>query len=80
MNLAIFYSYLGNTDTALEHLKLFSEQEHYFYWAVLFTRIDPLMDDLKDQPEFIKTMDRIDAQFWRWHQKIRTSLKEKGLM
>lgn len=80
MNLAIYYSYLGNTDTALEHLKLFSEQEHYFYWAVLFTRIDPLMDDLKDQPEFIKTMDRIDAQFWRWHQKIRTSLKEKGLM
>ena len=31
-SLAVYYSYKGDTQKALEHLKLFSQQDNYHYW------------------------------------------------
>ncbi len=80
MNLAMYYSYMGERDKAIEHLKVFSEKDNYFYWVLIFTEIDPLIDNIKDLPEFKKIMKKIDNKFWDYHNRIKSSLKEKDLI
>lgn len=80
LSLSAYYSYQGNTDKAIEHLKLFSEQENYHYWIILFLEIDPLVDNIKNLPEFRKIMDDIKIKFWDSHEQIKISLAEKDLL
>ena len=80
LSLAVYYSYKGDTKQALEQLKLFSEQENYHYWIVIFTPIDPLFDNIKDLPEFREILDDIETKFWDSHNKIKASLEEKELI
>ena len=81
LSLAAYYSYTGETDSAIEHMELFSEQENYPYWYILFLEMDdPLFDHVKDNPEFQKILREIELKFWRYHKEIRDSLREKGLL
>ena len=80
LSLAVFYSYKGDKQKAIEHMKLFSQQDNYHYWVVIFLRIDPLMDNIKDLPEFKKILNDIEIKFWNRHQQIKASLKEKELL
>ncbi len=80
ISLASYYSYKGNVEKAIEHLKLFSEQEHYHYWTVIFIPVDPLFDNLKDLPEFKSIFNDLEANFWDWHKQIKSSLEEKELI
>jgi TolB-like protein/AraC-like DNA-binding protein/Tfp pilus assembly protein PilF len=80
LSLAVYYSYYGNTKKAIEQLKLFSEQDYYHYWTILFLKIDPLIDPIKELPEFKSIFKDIETKFWDNHRKIKTSLKEKDLL
>jgi tetratricopeptide (TPR) repeat protein len=80
VNLAMYYSYMGEIDKALEHLEIFSEEEHYFLWAVILMEVDPLVDNIKDLPRFKKIKKKIDDKFWDYHNQIRASLEKKGLI
>ena len=80
ISLASYYSYKGNVEKAIEHLKLFSEQEHYHYWTVILIPVDPLFDNLKDLPEFKSIFNDLEANFWNWHEQIKSSLEEKELI
>ena len=79
-SLALYYSYKGEDDQAIEHLKLFSKESGYFYWAVLFMPIEPLFDNINDLPEFKQAMNEININFQKWHRQIEASLKDKGLI
>jgi hypothetical protein len=65
---------------ALHHLELFSKQTDYHYWTILFVQMDPLLDNLKDLPEFKKLSKKIENKFWENHEDIKTSLEGKGLI
>ena len=80
LSLSAWYSYKGDKEKAIEQLKLFSQQDNYHYWIILFLGIDPLMDNIKDLPEYEKVFDDIESKFWDKHELIRASLKEKGLL
>ena len=81
LSLAAYYSYMGDTAKAIEHMDQFSEQEKYPYWYILFFRMnDPLFDNVDDLPEFKKIHRKIEVKFWRYHKQIKDSLKEKGLL
>ena len=79
-SLAVYYSYKGDTQKALEHLKLFSQQDNYHYWPLLFLEMDPLVDNIKELPEFQQLMDGIEKKFWENHKKIKATLEEKKLL
>ncbi|MBA4054633.1 MAG: AraC family transcriptional regulator, partial [Marivirga sp.] len=68
--LTAYYSYLGDAQKAIDHLKLFSKEDNYIYW-VLLLRDDPVVDSIKDLPEFKKTMNEIETKFWNNHKKIK---------
>jgi len=42
--------------------------------------MEPLVDNIKDLPEFKKIMNNIETKFWKYHKQIRASLEEKGLI
>ncbi|MFC2113076.1 helix-turn-helix domain-containing protein [Bacteroidota bacterium] len=80
LNLAMLYSYKGDTIKAIEQLELFSQEENYDLWVTIFVEIDPLVDNIKDMPEFNKILREIEIKFWKSHKKIKSSLEKQKLL
>jgi len=80
LSLAMYNAYKGNTAQATEQLKLFSQQDDYHYWVVLFLKIDPLIDNMKDNPDFRKLLHTIDINFQKHHREMKASLEAKGVI
>ncbi len=80
LSLSVYYAYKGDTEKALEAMKLFAQQDNYMYWVLLFLKIDPQIDPIKDNPEFQQLLQEIETKFWKDHQRIKGSLEEKGLL
>lgn len=78
LQLGMYYAHLHQTEKALEHLRLFSKEDNFIYWALLL-REDPLVQYMKDTREFTKVMDDIETNFWKRHDKTKQMLEEKGL-
>ena len=74
-----YYTYKGDVNQAMEHLRLFSKEDNYQYW-VLLLETDPSVDLIKNLPEFKETMNDIETKFWNNHDRIKISLEEKGLL
>ncbi|WP_319480345.1 helix-turn-helix domain-containing protein [uncultured Draconibacterium sp.] len=79
-SLAFYYSYHGETDKAIEYLKAFTKQDNFHYWTILFTPIDPLMDNLKQHPQYNKVFREIEDKFDANHKRIKKSLESIGLL
>ena len=77
--LAFYYAYLGDTQKSIAHLKLFSKEDNYEYW-VLYIEMDPILDPVRNHPEFKKTMRELEIKFLNNQKKTRIALEEKGLM
>ena len=46
----------------------------------IYFKNDPLIELIKEQPEFRQILEEIETKFWKNHQQIKTSLVEKGLL
>ncbi|MCG8307017.1 MAG: helix-turn-helix domain-containing protein [Cytophagales bacterium] len=80
LSLAAYYSYKGDPRNAIEHLKLFSKEDNYHYWIILFLEIDPLMDNIRERPEFRSIMKNLESKFWDYHNQVREVLRNRGLI
>lgn len=80
INLAMYYSYMGDKDKAIEHLRLFTQEDDYHYWTLIFMDIDPLVDNIKELPEFQNLINQMEERFWQRHERIKTSLEENKLI
>lgn len=80
LSLSAYYSYLDESEKAIEHLKLFAQSDNYHYWIILFVPIDPLFDNIKDHPEFFRVWSEIETKFWESHDQIKATLGEKELL
>ncbi len=80
LGLAVYYSYRGDTKKAIEQMELFSHQDNYHYWTIIFLEIDPLIDNIKDLPEYREILNDIETKFWNNHKHIKASLEEKELL
>lgn len=74
----LYFSNTGETKKAIEELDLFSKENNFQYW-VLLVEDDPLVDPLKNIPEFKVVIEKIKKRFWDNHKKIRDDLEDKGL-
>ena len=80
LSLAAYYAYIDSTEQSLEYLKLFTEEDNYHYWTLLFLEIDPMVDNLQEIPEFKRLVEKIKMKFWKNHDEIQVSLEKKGLI
>lgn len=79
MHLAMYHLYRKNSQKAMEHLKLFSQEDNYQYWILLMPQ-DPIMDPIRNHPDYKKVINTIETKFWDRHREIKASLEEKGLL
>lgn len=70
----------GDLDTAIDYLKSFAEEDNYFYWLILFYKLDPLSKDMLQHPEFDKVWKKIEKKFWKNHDEVEAVLKEARLL
>ena len=77
--LTSYYSYTGNTSKALEHLRLFGQEDDYSYWVLLFGN-EPTLEPIKDLPEVKAIMKNVEKKFWAMHERLRKELEEKELL
>ncbi|HYQ59396.1 MAG TPA: helix-turn-helix domain-containing protein [Draconibacterium sp.] len=80
LSLAFYFAYKGNEEKAIDCFKAFTQKDNYHYWTILFTPIDPLIDNLQKHPEYKKVFREIEAKFDTYHEQIQISLQEKGLL
>ena len=80
LNMAMISAFNGDTESAIEQLRKFSEKENYHYWTLLFFEMDPVMEEIKDLPAFQEIMDDIEIEFWDRHEEIKVRLKEMNLI
>ncbi len=78
MYLALYYAYRNNTEKAIEHLTLFSQDDNFIYW-ILLVKEDPSVDNIKHDPRFKKIMQDIEAKFWNKNKEIKVMLDKEGL-
>ncbi|TRX71399.1 helix-turn-helix domain-containing protein [Carboxylicivirga sp. M1479] len=78
--LASYEAYMNNQESAIEHLRIFAKEEHIQIWVPLFTPLDPLIDKLKDNAEFMDILVGIEKQFWENHQLLKNKLEQEELL
>ncbi|WP_319228533.1 helix-turn-helix domain-containing protein [Draconibacterium orientale] len=79
-SMAVMYAYKGEYNEAIEQLRIFSTQDNYQYWILLFQDMDPILKPLEANPEYRKTIQKINDRFWKKHATIEKVLAEKGLL
>jgi TolB-like protein/AraC-like DNA-binding protein len=80
LNLAMLYSYRGETAKAIEQLELYAQQDHFDLWVTIFIEMDPLVDNIRGLPEFKKLMREIEVKFWKSHNEIKAALERENLI
>ena len=79
-NLALYYAFKGDINDAVKQMSLFSREYTYHYWTIIFLKIDPLVDAIKDLPEFQEIYNEIETKFWQKHNQITASLQQQRLL
>jgi len=79
MNLAMYAAYRGDSSGMIDHLRLFSKEDNYQYWILLF-KDDIMVAPFKDDPAFKAAFNEIETKFWNKNKEIRSILEEKGLL
>ena len=80
LSLAAYYSYQNEKQRAIEELEKFAENGSFHYWTVIFLEMDPLMDNIKNLPEFKRINRQIEKKFWDRHERIKKNLEAKDLI
>jgi tetratricopeptide (TPR) repeat protein len=78
LHLSLYYCYRGDTKKAIEELKLFSEEDNYVILVIL-AEMDPLLDPIRDAPEFKKIMGDLKKKFWDTNKAIKEEMLDKGM-
>lgn len=80
LSLAAYYSYKGDPKRSLEHLRLYSRENHHNFWIVLFLEIEPLFFNIKDLPEFRSILNEMEVKFWNYHNELKVLFEKKELI
>ncbi len=80
LNRCMLFAAQGQNKEALLELNLFSEQTNFNYWVLLFTPLDPIMENLKKTKEFNSSFKKLERNFTAFHNEVKKSLNEKGLL
>jgi len=80
LSLSVYHSFRGDKEIAIDQLELFSQQTNYSYLLIPFFKMDPLVDNIKDTPEYKEIISIIESKFWKSHEQIKDLLQEKELL
>lgn len=79
-SMAVKFMHEGKPDRAIEQLRVFSGQDNFQYWILLFIEMDPILKPLESHPEYRGIIEKIKERFWENQAELKKSLEEKGLL
>lgn len=79
LGLAMYNFHIGKIDEGMEHFRQFSSEDNIQYWIILFLDQDPVVESIRNDPEFKNTLAEIKSKFWKNNKKIREKLEEEGI-
>lgn len=71
VELAMYYSYIGETEKALDHFEIYAMNENVHYWSLLFLNREPLFDNISDTKRFKAIFEKMTTKFWERHERIK---------
>jgi TolB-like protein/AraC-like DNA-binding protein len=77
-DLASIYAFRGERDKAFENLRIFSQKNCDDHEWSVFLNYDPLLNSIRNEPEFQKIVRDVDAKYQANHERVRKWLEEKG--
>lgn len=80
LNYFIYYVYQGDFNKALPELELFSKETNFHYWTLVFLEKDPMMNEVKDLPEYREIMNRINVTFRKHKKEMKDYLESQHLI
>ena len=80
LSLTVYYSLMGDIEKSIEYFSEFSQETRFNYLFIPFLKIDPLIDNIRDHPEFERLMGQLEEGFQRYHRDIRRRLKKENLI
>jgi len=80
IGLAVYYCQMNDSAKALEHLRLFTQEDNIQYWVILFMDKGPELTETEASPEFKALLKEVERKFWANHEKLKGKLEEQGLL
>jgi tetratricopeptide (TPR) repeat protein len=80
LGLSAYYTYTGDTQKAVDHMRLFSKQDDVQYWIILFLEKDPIMEHTVTNPDYKKYFGEAKSRFWKEHNHLKATLEENRLL
>ena len=79
-DLAGIYAFRGNTEKALENLRIFNQREIQGFLIASLIRFDPLLDNIRSEPEFQKILGDVEAKYQAEHERVRQWLEKNDML
>jgi TolB-like protein/AraC-like DNA-binding protein/Tfp pilus assembly protein PilF len=80
IGLAVYYCQMNDSAKALEHMRLFTQEDNIQYWVILFMDKGPELTETEALPEFRALLKEVERKFWANHEKLKGKLEEQGLL
>lgn len=74
VELAMYYSYIGETEKALDHFEIYANDDDVHYWSLLFLDREPLLDNIRLTPRFKEIFETMRSKFWQRHKRIKEEI------
>ncbi|MBO6606093.1 helix-turn-helix domain-containing protein [Psychroserpens sp.] len=80
VELAMYYSYIGETEKALDHFEIYANDEDVHYWSLLFLDREPLLDNIRTTPRFKEIFETMRSKFWQRHRRLKEEISPIELL
>jgi TolB-like protein len=77
-DLAAVYAFRGEKNKTFENLRFFSQIKTVQSWGPSLLKFDPLLDSIRNEPEFQQIVRDVEAKYQAEHERVRKWLEETG--
>jgi TolB-like protein len=79
-DLAATYAFIGEKEKALEYLRTYSSGLVMNTTMMFFLKFDPLLNPIRDNPEFQQIVRDVEAKYQAEHERVRQWLEENDML
>jgi TolB-like protein/Tfp pilus assembly protein PilF len=78
--LAAYHAFRGEKQKALEYLRILNQKKLIPFWRLGFMKFDELFDSIRDEPEFQKIVQDMEAKYQAEHERVRLWLEDNDML
>jgi tetratricopeptide (TPR) repeat protein len=79
-DLAGVYAFKGEKDKAYKNLRIFNQIQRVPLWMAHYIKIDPLFNNIRNEPEFQQIAKDIESKYQAEHERVKKWLEENKML